>query len=88
MMNMTDHNNLFKQMMDYQMNLMNNSLNAMGLFQSRSEKAMELFTNQMNWATEKWKGAIVDWNKACQTGAENFKKVVEDNLSKIQSSKE
>jgi len=42
----------------------------------------------MNWATEKWKGAIVDWNKACQTGAENFKKVVEDNLSKIQSSKE
>lgn len=82
---MMDQNNLFKQMMDYQMTMMNNSFNALTMLQSRNEKAMDLFVNQMNWATEKWKGATVDLSKSYQDGFEKFRKVIEDNLSKAQS---
>ena len=85
MFGMMDEKNFFQQLADYQMTMMNSSFNAMNIFQTRNEKAMELLVNQMNWATEKWKGAVVDWNKAYQNGLEKCRKVMEDNLAKMQS---
>ncbi|NJL58944.1 MAG: hypothetical protein HC887_04140 [Desulfobacteraceae bacterium] len=74
MLNMMDQNNFFKQLADYQMTVMNSSFNAMNIFQNRNEKAMELLVNQMNWATEKWKGSVSDLGKAYQDGFEKFRK--------------
>jgi len=82
---MIDTKHVIRQMVDFQKTAFNASFNTIKTVQTRTEKAMDIFVNQAFWIPEEWKGAYVNWSKACNTGFNAFKKNVDEGFEKIES---
>ena len=73
-----------KQFVDFNKNTFNNMINAMELFQQQSERMTASLLEQAAWVPDDAKKAIKDWNNSVRKGREDFKKIVDENLSKVE----
>ncbi len=79
-----DQSVFIKQFVDFNKNTFNNMLNAMELFQKQSERMTASLLEQATWVPGDTKKAIKDWNNSVRKGREDFKKIVDENLSKVE----
>jgi len=84
MIKMMDQNQIVKQMTDFQQTAMNTSFNAMEVFQSRTEKMMQMFWDQAAWASDKSGNMLLDWTKAWEAGCETLQKTMESNCARFE----
>lgn len=74
-----------KQMIDYQKSTFNNVFNAMNMLQEQSEKMTMAFLEQSPAIPETGKKSVQEWSQAVKKGREDFKKVLDDNFSKMET---
>jgi hypothetical protein len=79
-----DQKQLFKQMLDFQKTTFDNSFNAMVLLQEQTEKASVTLLDQATWLPEEGRKAIDEWIAAYKKGREEYKKLVDENFSKVE----
>ncbi len=84
-MEMTDSENLFKQMIDFQKTAFDTSFNTMTMIHTRMGKVMEILLDQVLWGHEKWKSVADDWNKAYQESTEALKQTADENFAKAET---
>ena len=80
-----DQKQLFKQMLDFQKTTFDNSFNAMVLLQEQTEKASVTLLDQATWLPEEGRKAIDEWIAAYKKGREDFKALVDENFSKVET---
>ena len=81
-----DQSIFIKQYMDFNRTTFNNMLNAIDLFQQQSEGMTASLLDQATWVPDEGKKAIKDWIDSVKKGREDFKKIVDDNFSKVEDS--
>ena len=81
-----DQSIFIKQFMDFNRTTFNNMLNAIDLFQQQSEGMTASLLDQATWVPDEGKKAIKDWIDSVKKGREDFKKIVDDNFSKVEDS--
>lgn len=74
---MTDPNQMWKQMADFQRVAFDSSLNAMAMAHTRTEKMTELFMKQSSWFSEKLQDTFKNWADVYNEGCEIFRKRME-----------
>ncbi|WDN90661.1 hypothetical protein BuS5_03632 [Desulfosarcina sp. BuS5] len=74
-----------KQMIDYQKSTFNNVFNAMNMLQEQSEKMTMAFLEQSPAIPKTGKKSVQEWSQAVKKGREDFKKVLDDNFSKMET---
>jgi hypothetical protein len=79
-----DQSQVFKQMIDFNKAIFDNSFKAMVMVQEQTEKTVNTILEQATWLPEEGKKAIKDWASACKKGTEDFKKIVDDNFKKVE----
>lgn len=61
-----------------------NSLNAMNMACEQNKKMADSFLSQAEWIPEEGKRAYQEWISAVCNGANEFKKMVDENYSKVE----
>ena len=79
-----DQSIFIKQFMDFNKTTFNNMINAIDLFQQQSEGMTASLLDQAAWVPDEGKKAIKDWINSVKKGREDFKKIVDDNFSKVE----
>jgi hypothetical protein len=74
-----------KQMIDVQKSTFDNTYNAMVMMQDQAERMVNMALDQATWLPEEGKKAILEWVNAYQKGREDFKKLVDENFSKVEN---
>jgi hypothetical protein len=80
-----EHKQIAKQMIQFNKTAFDNSFSAMTMVYQQNEKMVETFLGQATWMPEEGKKAIKDWMTSYRTGCDNFKKLVDDNYSKVEA---
>ncbi len=70
-------NDLWKQAIEFQKLVFDNTLNAMTQLQTWTEKTMALFMDQTSWFAEKCQDAANNRTETCQEGCDMLKKKME-----------
>ena len=79
-----DQNAMIKQMIQFNKATLDNSFNAIMMFQEQNEKMVNTFLEQAPWLPEEGKKVINDWVSACKKGCQDFKKNVDENFKKVE----
>ncbi|MCD6224078.1 MAG: hypothetical protein J7K32_00905 [Deltaproteobacteria bacterium] len=79
-----DQSIFVKQFIDFNKATFNNMLSAIDMFQQQSEVMTASLLDQAAWVPDEGKKAIKDWVNSVKKGREDFKKVVDDNFSKVE----
>jgi hypothetical protein len=82
---MMDQKQMAAQMIQFNKAAFDNSFNAINMVCDQNQKMLETFLTQATWLPEDGKKAVRDWMKAYKTGCKDFKKLVDDNYSKVES---
>jgi hypothetical protein len=80
-----DQKKLFKQMLDFNKSAFENSFNAMVMLQDQAERAASTILDQATWLPEEGRKAIEDWVGAYKTGREDFKKMIDESYTRVES---
>lgn len=80
-----DQKRIAKQMLQFNKAAFENSFKAMTMVYEQNEKVMETFLSQAAWLPEEGRKAVKDWVTACKNGADEFKKLVDDNYAKVEN---
>lgn len=80
-----DQKQIFKQMIDFNKALFENTFNSMASLQEQAETLGSMFIEQAPWIPGEGKKVVNDWVGACKKGRENFKKAVDDGFKKAES---
>ena len=73
-----------KQMVEFQKATFDNSFNAMAMVQEQAERMLNMGLDQANWLPEEGKKAVDAWIKSYKKGREDFKKIVDDNFTRVE----
>jgi hypothetical protein len=79
-----DTQKMAKQMIDFHKATFDNTFNAMVMLQDQTEKMVGTFLEQATWLPEEGKRVIDEWLGAYKKGREDFKKLVDDNFTKVE----
>ena len=79
-----DQSIFIKQFIDFNKTTFNNMLSAIDLLQQQSEGMTASLLDQAAWIPDEGKKAITDWIDSVKKGREDFKKIVDDNFSKVE----
>lgn len=74
---------LYAHLTELQNTSLNAAFNTMELLQNRSAKMMDLFWNQMEWASEKFTQAMTDFQKSAQAGMECWERNAGMSMGKL-----
>ena len=75
-----------KQMIEFQKATFDNSFNAMGMVQEQAERMLNMSLEQATWLPEDGKKAIDEWIKGYKKGRKDFKKIVDENFTRVEAS--
>ena len=73
----------FTQMIDYQKTFFDNSFNLITMFQSQSEKIINMAIDQNSWIPDDGKKVFSYWTDAYQKQISNYKEFMDTNFNKI-----
>lgn len=82
---MEQQKQIVKQMVEFNKLAVNNTFNAMTMFQEQMEKVTSAVLVQAGWMPDEGKKAIDEWVKNYKRGREDFKKVVDEGFDRIES---
>lgn len=82
---MMDQKQIAKQMVQFNKTAFDNSFKAMSLVYEQNEKMMEAFLGQAGWLPEEGRKALKEWMASYKKGCQDFKKMVDDNYTKVES---
>jgi hypothetical protein len=80
-----DQKLIAKQMIQFNKTAIDNSFKAMNMVYEQNEKIAGVFMEQATWLPEEGKKAIKDWMATYKSGSENFKSLVDESYSKVDS---
>lgn len=80
-----DQKQIMKQMIQFNKTALDNSFKAMTMVYDQNEKMVETMLNQSTWLPENGRKAINDWMDAFKKGCNDFKTMLDDNYSKVES---
>lgn len=80
-----DQKKLFKQMLDFNKSAFENSFNAMVMLQQQAERAANTILDQATWLPEEGRKAIQQWADSYKKGRDDFKKLIDENYSRVES---
>ena len=80
-----DQKQIMKQMIQFNKTALDNSFKAMTMVYDQNEKMVETMLNQSTWLPENGRKAINDWMDAFKKGCNDFKTLLDDNYSKVES---
>lgn len=78
-----DQKQIVRQMMEFNKNAFNNSLNAMSALQDQTEKLVLSFLDSAPWFPAEGKKVISDWVNSYKKGREDFKAAADENYKKV-----
>jgi hypothetical protein len=84
-MEMMDHKQIAKQMIQFNKSAFDNSFKAMSLVYEQNEKMLEAFLGQASWLPEEGRKALKEWTMSYKRGCDEFKKQVDDSYAKVES---
>ena len=76
---------LAKQIIDFNKATFDNGFNAMVMLQEQMEKTQSSFLEQAAWFPAEGRKALGEWVATCKKGRENFKTVVDEGFTKVES---
>lgn len=79
-----DYEKITQQMLNLNKTSFDNSFNAMNLVCEQNRKMAESFLSQAAWIPDEGKKAYKDWMSAMCTGANDLKKMVDENYTKVE----
>lgn len=79
-----DQMQLVKQVIDFQKTSFDNSFEAMKIVQEQTEKATDALLSQSTWVPEDGRKVLSQWYDAYKKGADDFKKIVDENFHKVE----
>ncbi len=79
-----DQMQFVRQVIDFQKSSFDNSFEAMKIIQEQTEKATDALLSQTNLIPEDGKKVLSQWYDAYKKGADDFKKIVDDNFQKVE----
>jgi len=80
-----DQKQIARQMIQFNKTAMDNSFKAMNMAYEQNERMVESMLTQSNWMPENGRKAIQDWMGAFKTGCNDFKKMLDENYSKMET---
>ena len=80
-----DNKQIAKQMVQFNKTAFDNSFNAMNMVYEQNEKMVDTFLTQASWMPEEGKKVIKDWMSAYRTGCADFKRMVDENYTKVEA---
>ena len=80
-----DQKLIVKQMIQFNKTAIDNSFKAMNMVCEQNEKMVGVFLEQATGLPEEGKKAIKDWMATYKSGSENFKSLLDDSYSKVDS---
>ena len=78
-----DNKQIAKQMIQFNKAVFDNSFKAMTMVADQNEKMIDTFFAQATWLPEAGKAAIKKWVSAYRTGCDDFKKLMDDNYTRV-----
>ena len=79
-----DHRALFKQMINLNKAVFDNSFKAMELLQHQTEKMNGQLLEKAGWFPEEGKKAVNEWTQAFRKGREEYKKAIDQSFVNLQ----
>lgn len=76
---------VFKQMVEFNQTIFNNTFNAVTMIQDQSEQMVKNALTQGNLVPTEGRRAIEDWVGAYKTGRDDFKKYIDDGYKYLES---
>jgi len=76
---------LAKQMIDFNKATFDNSFSTMVLLQEQMEKTVSVFLEKATWLPEEGRKIVDEWVATYKKAREDFKKVVDESYSKVDS---
>jgi hypothetical protein len=76
---------LFKQMVELNKTSFESSFETMNKIYEQNKEMAETFLSQASWIPDEGKTAYYNWLRSIHSGAEDFKKMVDDNYGKVES---
>jgi hypothetical protein len=80
-----EHRHLFKQMVEMNKASFENSFETMAKAYEQNKEMAETFLSQSPLIPEEGKKAYSDWLSAMRNGADDFKKMVDENYGKVEA---
>jgi hypothetical protein len=80
-----DQKKLFKQMLDFNKSVFENSFSAMVMLQDQAERAASTIIDQASWLPEDGRKAIQEWVDSYRKGQKDFKKLIDESYSRVES---
>lgn len=75
---MTDMDLMYKQMLEFNRTIADNSLKVMATFQDQSIKMMDNFLDRNSWLPEEGKQLTKEWFETCKKSAADFQKTTDE----------
>lgn len=80
-----DQKQIARQMIQFNKAAMDNSFKAMTMVYEQNERMVDTMLAQSNWLPENGRKAIQDWMGAFKSGYTDFKKMLDNNYSKVEA---
>ena len=80
-----EHNQIFKQMVDFNRGTFTNAYNAMVMVQDQTEALANTVLNQAAWLPEEGRSAIQEWVGALKKGREAFKQSIDESFNQAEA---
>jgi len=77
-----DPKNIYKQIMELNKNVFENTFNTITVLQDQTEKMMNSLLEKTPWFSETGKKAFAEWIKAYKKGRTDFKNLIDENFKK------
>jgi hypothetical protein len=76
---------LLKQMVDFNKAAFDNSFNTMVTLQEQMERMTRVYTDQATGISAETKNAVNEWTKLYKKGLADFKTMMDENFTKVES---
>jgi len=76
---------LLKQMVDFNKAAFDNSFNTMLMLQEQMERMAKAYTDQATGISAETKNAVNEWTKLYKKGLADFKNMMDENFTKVES---
>ncbi len=81
---MVQFKDMFKQMIDFNRTAYENAFKNMNILEEQMEKVFDLYSENAVGVSDEGKKAAKEWASMYKKGYEDFKKLVDDNLKKME----